>query len=158
MLIRTFKYKTLTGKEVEDTFCFHLNKAEITKWLVTNEGSTLDKMLLKMTEHSRGRDILDTMDDLIKRSVGKMSDDEKRFIKNKEIIDEFVQTEAYSELFMELVTDGAKCAEFITKIIPDDLSKEIENVIRSNPDGIPDEMKDYLKGVPSLSSGVGADA
>lgn len=46
------------------------------------------------------------------------SSDGKRFEKSEEISKAFEQTEAYSELFMELVTDAEKAAAFINGIIP----------------------------------------
>ena len=36
----------------------------------------------------------------------------------------FVQTEAYSELFMELSTDAKAASEFINGIVPAELAKE----------------------------------
>jgi hypothetical protein len=44
--------------------------------------------------------------------------DGKRFIKNQELRDSFVQTEAYSELFMELASDAELAAVFVNGIIP----------------------------------------
>lgn len=153
MFKRKFKYETYDGEIAEETFHFHLNKAEVTKWLTQNGGYTLDKLLIRMTEESRARDIMDVFDDLIRRSVGKISEDGKRFVKNSEIVDEFCQTEAYSELFMELISSGKKSAEFIKKIIPNDLSKEIETIMKENPEGIPDDLKEYLP-----DTGVGVNA
>lgn len=158
MYKRKFKYETFDGRTVEETWCFHMYKAEITKWLTTNEDCTLDKILLKMTEESRGRDIMDEFDKLIRNSVGKISADGKRFIKNDEITEEFVQSEPYSELFMDLISSGEKAASFIKAIIPDDFSKEIEVILKENPEGIPDELKDYLPDNIVEMPGAGADA
>lgn len=144
MLKRKFTYKTFDDREVTDIFCFHLSEAEVTKWLITNEDCTLDKKLLKMMEGSRGRDIMDTFEDLIKKSVGIISADGKRFEKSEEITKSFVETQAYSDLFMELCSDGEKAANFIKAIIPNDLSKRIETIMVGNPEGIPDELKDYI--------------
>ena len=46
------------------------------------------------------------------------SDDGRRFIKNQEVRDAFAQTEAYSDLFMELATDSKFAAEFVAGVIP----------------------------------------
>ena len=60
----------------------------------------------------------DIFKDLIIRAYGVKSLDGKRFIKNDEVRDEFVQSEAYSELFMELATNAESASEFINGIIP----------------------------------------
>lgn len=146
MLKKIITYKAFDGREVTDTFYFHLSEADVTKWLITNEDCTLDKKLIKLMEGSRGKDIMDTFDELIRSSVGVMSADGKRFVKSEEITNSFLQTNAYSDLFMELVSDGEKAANFIKAIIPNDLSDRIESILKDNPDGIPDELKDYIPG------------
>ena len=48
----------------------------------------------------------------------KKSPDGKRFIKSEELSTAFSQTEAYSQLFMELATDADAAAKFVNGIIP----------------------------------------
>ena len=55
------------------------------------------------------------------KAYGEKSADGKRFIKNDDIRDGFAQTEAYSELFMELATDANAAASFVNGIVPKDL-------------------------------------
>ena len=54
------------------------------------------------------------------------------FIKKDEnghkLADRFAQTEAYSELFMELSTDSTEAAAFINGIIPDDIPVNTEQL------------------------------
>lgn len=158
MLKRTFTYPTFDGRTVTDTYYFNLTKAEVTKLVTQNGDYTLDKLLMKMTEESRAKDLINEFDTIIKISVGRISEDGKRFVKNESVTNEFLQTEAYSELFMELISDGKKAAEFIKAIIPSDLSKEIETVFRDNPEGIPDELKDYIPDNITVAFGAGANA
>lgn len=49
---------------------------------------------------------------------GEKSPDGKRFVKSEELSTAFSQTEAYSQLYMELATDADKAAEFINGVIP----------------------------------------
>lgn len=53
------------------------------------------------------------------------SPDGKRFIKSEELATEFSQTEAYSQLFMELSTDADAAAAFVNGIVPSDVGKQI---------------------------------
>lgn len=146
MLVKKIKYEDFDGNEREEEFLFNLNKAEVFQWLMCNGGYTLDKLLLKMQKESKGRDIMATMETLILTAYGEKSLDGRQFIKSDEISQGFKATNAYSELFMELVTDAKKAGEFIISIIPKDLSDSIDQILKDNPDGIPDEMKDYLVG------------
>jgi 5'-deoxynucleotidase YfbR-like HD superfamily hydrolase len=92
--------------------------------------------------------------DLIYMSYGRKSLDGRRFEKSEEIKRDFMETEAYSVLFTELVTDAKKAADFINAIVPKELSDEIERIIKENPDGIPDEMKDYLRDTTETEDNV----
>ncbi|MDO4845861.1 MAG: hypothetical protein Q3977_04525, partial [Oscillospiraceae bacterium] len=76
-----------------------------------------------MKDHD-GKRIMETIKDLILRSYGEKSTDGKRFVKTAEMRDTFAQTEAYSDLFMELVTDAEKAAEFVNGIIPKDVAAQ----------------------------------
>ena len=62
--------------------------------------------------------IIKQFKEIIKKSFGEKSLDGKRFIKSPELFEEFSQTEAYSQLFMELAFDAEKGAEFINNIVP----------------------------------------
>ena len=62
--------------------------------------------------------------DLVLKAYGVKSDDGRRFIKSKELSEEFAQTEAYSQIFMELATDADAAAKFVNGIIPADLAQK----------------------------------
>ena len=55
------------------------------------------------------------------KAYGVKSPDGKRFIKSEELRTEFSQTEAYSELYMELVTDTNAAITFFNGLIPNNL-------------------------------------
>ena len=46
-------------------------------------------------------------------------------MKSKELTDAFEQTNAFSILYMELITDSDAASKFINGIVPADLSAEI---------------------------------
>ena len=58
---------------------------------------------------------------IILKSYGEKTLDGKRFVKSAELLDDFVQTEAYSQLFVELATNDDKAIEFVNGLIPSDL-------------------------------------
>lgn len=65
--------------------------------------------------------IMEIFKKLIYDSYGVKSDDGRRFIKKKEVKDAFMETEAYSMLIMELISDPDKANKFILGIMPKDI-------------------------------------
>ena len=72
------------------------------------------------------KNIIKIFKDLILKSYGEKSIDGKRFEKkNGALAEAFAETEAFSELFMELATDADKAAEFVNGIVPADMAKRV---------------------------------
>lgn len=143
MYKKTITFENYNGEKLTEDFYFNLNQAELIKWLTTSGDYTLDKVLERLSKERNGKKIMEIFEDLIHLSYGRKSLDSRKFEKTEEIWNDFYQTEAYSVLFTELVTDAKKAADFVNKIIPRDLANEVEKIIRDNPDGIPDALKDY---------------
>lgn len=117
MLKKTITYTDYNGNSRTEDFYFNLSKAEIAGMELSATGG-LEKTLTNMVENQDGKQIMETIRDLILNSYGEKSVDGRRFVKSKEMSEAFAQTEAYSELFMELVLDADKSAAFVKGIIP----------------------------------------
>ena len=78
----------------------------------------LAEYIKRITEAQDAPSIMRVFKDLILRAYGEKSADGKRFIKSEALRNEFSQTEAYSQLFMELATDADKAAAFINGVVP----------------------------------------
>ncbi len=144
MLCKTIEFTDYDGNIRKEDHYFNLNKAEVIKWLTTTGDYTLDKVLERLYKERNGKKIMEIFDELIHLSYGRKSLDGRKFEKTQEVWDDFYQTEAYSKLFTDLVTDAKKAAAFVNSVIPQDLVEEVERIIKENPDGIPDEFKDYI--------------
>lgn len=131
MFKKEIKYTDYNGIERTEDFYFNLNKAEITEMQMSSNGG-LEAMLQRVVKERSGKEIMAIFKEIITRSYGIKTDDGKRFIKNQEVCDAFLQSEAYNELFMELVTDADAAAEFIRKIIPTDLAAEVEKAEKAD--------------------------
>ena len=94
----------------------------------TSEAGGLEKKIEKISKEQNVQKIIELMKDIIQKSYGVKSDDGKRFIKNQEVLDEFMQSEAYSELFMTLATDANAASEFIEGILPKGLAEEAKKI------------------------------
>lgn len=117
MLKRTFTYENFDGQEVSDDYYFNLTKAELMELELSAYGG-LETMIKRLIEEKNSEQIVQLFKKIILMSVGEKSFDGKRFIKNEEIRNNFYQTEAYSILFCELVSDPDKANEFLRSIIP----------------------------------------
>lgn len=123
MLKKTITYVDYDDVERVEDHYFNLSKAEIIMMDSSVVGG-LRKRLEKIINSKDSVAIMEVFRDLIHRSYGVKSDDGKRFIKSDEIATAFEQTEAYSELVMELLSDPNKAADFINAILPKGLMKE----------------------------------
>lgn len=125
MIKKTITYTDYNGTERTETFYFNLSKAELAEMQLSANGG-FETYINKIVEAQDGKSMIKIFKDLILMSYGEKSTDGKRFIKNDELRDSFAQTEAYSELFMELVTDDRAAAEFINGIMPNEIQDELK--------------------------------
>ena len=132
MIKKTITYEDYNGNEREEEFYFNLSNAELTKMELGVEGG-LSERLKKVLATKDTPQILKVFEEIINKAYGVKSDDGKRFIKSKELLEEFTQTEAYSQLFVELATNENAAQEFILGILPKKLSDEVkkQNVVVS---------------------------
>lgn len=117
MVKKTITYIDFNGVKQTEDFYFNLTKAEITEMDLCYDGG-MNAIVEKINRTTDGPAIVEIFKDLIRKAYGEKSLDGKRFMKNKEITDSFTATEAYSELFMEFLTDADSAANFINGIIP----------------------------------------
>ena len=127
MIKKTISYTDYDGNERKEDFYFNLSKPELIE-MQTSEVGGLEKKIEKISKEQDVAKIIELMKEIIQKSYGVKSDDGKRFIKNQEILDEFMQSEAYSELFMELATDANAASDFINGILPKGLAEEAKKI------------------------------
>ena len=123
MLKKNITYKDFNGNQVTDLFTFHITPAALVEMEAETPGG-MGALLQTMQETQDGAVIMNVFKTMLKRSVGKISDNGKQFIQNDEILNEFIQSNAYSALLIELMQDEDLAATFFNSIMPEDL-KEI---------------------------------
>lgn len=133
MLKKTITYTDYDGNERKEDFYFNLTKAELLEMELSTPGG-MEKMIQNILDAQDLPELIKMFKKLILLSYGKKSDDGKRFIKSDILREEFTQTEAYSDLFMELSMDADAATEFINGIIPDslDMEKEMKKYEQNN--------------------------
>ena len=117
MIKRTITYNDYNGVERTEDFYFNLTKAELAELELSIKGG-FAALCERISAAQDTPALVKAFKELLQLSYGVKSDDGRRFIKNKEVLDDFVQTEAYSILFMELATDTDKASEFINAVLP----------------------------------------
>lgn len=125
MLKKTITYLDYNGNELTEDFYFNLNKAEIMEMELGTEGG-LGESIKKIINAKDTPALIELFKKLILKAYGEKSADGKRFVKSDEISTAFSQTEAYSDLFMELATDDKAASAFVNSIIPADLAREAQ--------------------------------
>lgn len=126
MLKKTITYTDYEGNERTEDFYFNLTQAEILEMDLSASGG-LEKMIQKIVSEQNGERIVKIFKDIILKAYGEKSLDGRRFIKNDELREAFIQTEAYSQLFVELATNSDAAADFINGIVPKDIEAPANN-------------------------------
>lgn len=124
MFEREFTFEGFDGKTYKDTWGFYLSKADLLEiQLGTFVG--LDQLMKRLIETKNGKEIMGIVKEIIMKSVGHTSPDGRKFLRNEELREEFRQTDAYSQLFTELVTDPEKVLDFIFGAVPKDIGDKM---------------------------------
>lgn len=124
MLKREIKYTDFNGDETSDICYFNFSKPELIEMQVEVEGG-FGQMLQNIIDAKDNKAIVGQIKDIILRSYGEKSPDGKRFIKNDQLREEFSQTAAFQELFMQLALDENAAVEFIKGTFPKDMVDEV---------------------------------
>lgn len=115
----TETYVDYNGVEKTEDFYFNMNEAELLKMQLETEGG-MDGLLDKVINTADTAKLIEIFQIFLNKSYGVKTADGK-FKKNAELTEEFMQTAAYSKIYMKLITDDKAAAEFINGILPKDL-------------------------------------
>lgn len=125
MYEKTIKCEDFDGNMREEKHYFNLMESELVELELSVDGG-LDAYAKRIANETDGPKLVELFKKLILMSYGEKSDDGKRFVKSPEIAAKFASTNAYSTLFMELVTDSKAAAEFFVGLIPKDKQELIK--------------------------------
>lgn len=126
MLKKTITYTDYNGVERTEDHYFNLTEAELTEWELSATGGFFE-MLQRIINEKDLPTIAKIFKELLFKAYGVKSPDGKRFVKSLELSTEFSQTEAYSQLYMELFTSDTAAADFVKGIMPAKLAEKLKN-------------------------------
>lgn len=127
MLKKTITYTDYNGVERTEDFYFNLSKAELMDMELGIEGG-MAELISKIVAAKDNPTILAIFKKLVLQAYGEKSADGKRFIKSEELSTAFAQTEAYSDLYMELATNADEASKFVNGIMPAVKKSELKQI------------------------------
>lgn len=119
MIKKTITFVDFNGKERTEDFYFHLSLPEATRIVAelgAKDTEDLTKIIENLAEKQDFKKILDIFDKIILSSYGRKSVDGKSFFKSREERYAFENSNAYAQLFEEIVNDPEKATAFFEGI------------------------------------------
>ena len=123
MLKKTISYTDYDGNQRTEDFYFNLSKAEITEMELSMEGG-MRAYIQRIIAAKSQLELVKLFKDVVLKSYGKKSADGRLFLKNNAIRAEFEASPAFSAIYMELMSDAQKAADFINGLMPADLRNQ----------------------------------
>jgi hypothetical protein len=117
MVKKTVKNVDFDGNEGTEDFYFHLTEQELSEWELSVDGG-LSTVLRKIIKSKDEKALIEIYKDLLTRSYGVKTQDGRSFVKNQEALDNFIYTQAFSDIYMELATNDKAASEFVNGVIP----------------------------------------
>lgn len=126
MLKKTVTYIDFDGNVRTEDFFFNLTEQEIAEMELSTEGG-LGNFINKAVAAKSQVELIELFKKLILAAYGVKSADGRRFVKNDAVREDFMSTQAFSDIYMELVQDADKASEFFNGIVPKE--KPVKNAI-----------------------------
>lgn len=131
MIKKTITYLGYDDQSWTEDFYFNLSKSELIDLEVQYPGG-FKAMLESIIKTRDGKLIMDSFHMIIRKSYGERSADGKRFDKSPEILERFIRSQAYDNLFMELTLQANSAAEFVTGLLPTGFLEDVEKSKAAN--------------------------
>lgn len=142
MYKKTITYTDFDGVERTEDFYFNFTKAELMDMQFSTDGGLLE-VIQNIIKSKNTSELIRLFKDTVVKAYGVKSPDGRKFVKNDEIREDFMATEAFSEIYMELATNSDAAAEFINNIMPAGLATQANELIASGQ--VDEETKKLLE-------------
>lgn len=128
MFTKTVTYKDYNGNTRTETHYFNFTEAELAEMEMSAEGGFAARVQRIMDANNKP-ELIQIIKKFILDAYGIKSDDGRRFMKSDEIRQAFIENPAYSEIFMELATNAEAAADFVNRVAPEGIRKNIPAAI-----------------------------
>lgn len=126
MHIKDITYENLDGQEVTETHYFNLTEAEAVEMNFSRQGGIEDYVKRIVEAESHG-ELIELFKDLILKTYGYR--DGQEFVKDEAFTRKFVQTGAYSSLFIELATVTDSAIAFFRDVVPKKMRGRVDETL-----------------------------
>lgn len=140
MYQKTITFTDFKGLNRTEIFCFNMTEVELIKWVSQPGGYSTAEAMDSMLKKENSSGLMDSVEELLKLSYGEISLDGKRFVKTKEIQDEFFESNAYPKLFLELATNSDEAARFFNEVFPANIQETIEKIRKNKEANTPAQL------------------
>lgn len=147
MLKQVINYTNFNDEEKTREVYFHLGKPDIAR--IAANPRFLEEMQDAVIKQDKSA-ILAKIEYLVRLAYGVRSEDGERFIKTAEIQDEFMQSAAYEEFLIQLVTTEDGFTKFIQGVLPAKAMKELQEMI--NKGEVADPFKEPEKVIKTAAA------
>lgn len=120
MLKKTISYTNYNDEKKTNDYYFNLKKSELIDLQYSTAKGFMD-YIEEITKTNDNVKIWKAFRDIVLLAYGEKSEDGERFVKSDELRKSFEETEAFSELIYELMSNETEAANFINGIMPADL-------------------------------------
>lgn len=117
MFKTTINYVDFDGVSREEDLYFNLTKMEMMDLELSVEGGFSNK-LQELLNNNNSFEMFEIIKTFINKSYGVKSDDGRKFIKNDEVLNDFLQSAVYDEFVTSLITNEDNMNSFIIGIMP----------------------------------------
>lgn len=111
MFKQSITYNDFNGNERNEDFYFHLSLPEVTR-LEAKVGKPIGEHTKELADNGDTNKLLEFLEEMILNSYGKKTSDGKSFHKSKELREEFEYSQAYAELFEQLIINPDLARKF----------------------------------------------
>lgn len=115
MFKHNIKYTDFNGIERDEDFYFHLSIPEVAR-IEAKLGGPIETYTKTIAAEHDVDKLLEFVETIVLQAYGKKTLDGKSFIKNRELREEFEYSQAYAELFEQLLTDKEFAQQFGSKV------------------------------------------
>ena len=124
MLKETITYRNLDDEEVTEVHYFHLTEAEIIEFEAQYGEQGPQEVIEQMTQTRNYSELLKLFKQIVLMTYGRREG--QRFVKNEELTSAFIETGAFSALFLKCFQDPEYFANFLAGAVPRDLGRKMD--------------------------------
>lgn len=116
MFRKTIKYTDFNGTERTEDFYFHISVQEVARLEAKFKGMSIETYAKTLAANQDMEEMVKFMEELVLSSYGKKSEDGRSFMKSPKLREEFEYSQAYAELFEELLSVPEMAEKFASGI------------------------------------------